>query len=95
MGSYLGSYSASASAISAFSAFDYNCIVAGGSFLGGAAALRSVSIAQWRTSYSQDVHSLTEDPLLDAEYRLSPSSPCIAAGQDRLGVFGPAHPAPA
>ncbi len=86
---YFGSYNATADEISAFAAFDYNCLDVVRSTFGGSRALRDLSFADWQVLHGQDGGSITEDPMLRDDYRLEAGSPCVAAGRDLLGTFGP------
>ena len=87
--SYLGSYTASAADIAAFASYDYNALSFERSAFGGSSALSGMSFSQWQSSYGHDQGSLVGDPLLDETYHLRADSPCIGAGRDLLGVFGP------
>lgn len=50
--------------------------------------LDSLTLAQWQSIYGQDLNSLTDDPLLNADGSLQGGSPAIGLGRDRLNIFG-------
>ncbi|MEQ9073740.1 MAG: right-handed parallel beta-helix repeat-containing protein [Sandaracinaceae bacterium] len=86
---YLGSYSASAAAIAGFAAYDHNALSFARSAFGGSRALQDMALSEWQSTHGQDRSSLVGDPRVDDAYRLQPDSPCVGAGRDLLGLFGP------
>lgn len=79
-----------------FASYETNCISAITPFAtgSGGSELSSLSLATWQGTYTQDVNSVTTDPLYTNEglgvedFHLQVGSPSLTAGIDKLGKFG-------
>lgn len=83
-----------------FTNHDYNCYhnygASFGGSNGGAGTLRSLTPAQWETTYGMDANTVFADPLFvsASDYRLQAGSPCLNSGIDILQLQGGLNTAP-
>jgi len=79
-----------------FASYETNCISSITPFAtgSGGSELSSLTLNTWQTTYTQDVASITSDPLYTNEgagtedFHLQGGSPCLTLGVDKLGQFG-------